>query len=732
MAQRVYVVMDGKGKPLGFGTKIEAVAAAEKHATQQGGIAVLQEPDPKDAQKVQNPPIDPDKLPDKANEGTALPQIIEAKYGVPYLSVDLVESITLQEALALCRPYLPQAEKYNGISDKLLGGQGIDLLAADAKDKPIHNSFGLLSRNAKLAKGDSPDGRTALAFGLSLAPHQVGMRLSGTITPRGWEPPADYSERKFTDRQFDAKPKMDVAAGLSELAGVKLENRAYTTCFLASDDCRASCLVHSGQNSASVEALTSKLSMTRALYAEPAAFCRLLLENLRRYFTWGGCGDLDLYVRLNVFSDIMWELIFPDLLDPIKKIAQRAPDGNKPSPYPVPVWDYKKGKCVANKDAYEKRPVTGHGGFYDYTKVPARMEVFAKQLSTTHKTKTSELLGLCKDYYHLTFSFSGSNDDYAKWHLDNGGKVAAVFVLERLEKYEGKYVKRGAETTDLDAEGARVMFKLPRTTPVADLEVLAQLALYADKAKAPNRNLAAFLKSRGMTLPYDVHPDERAFWAAEAASVLGYGFKPKDFRLSVTTHEAKQLRGLHEGNWFYGFCYKLKEGIKEALIHVDNLKKKRDKKEVEVQGFVFETGPFEGYPVINADRNDLRAKDNLIMQKQFGKDGPALVGLDFKVAKIRMVLDEYAIVVQQYTKDGKKFMGGYDEQAYFETEAEAKAALRSGNYPDDAFVRRLSETAQVKLDLEKNAFVTPVYKEGDLFYVAQTPSQTMDGSQEHG
>jgi hypothetical protein len=703
MAQRVYVVMDGKGKPLGFGTKIEAVAAAEKHATQEGGIAVLQEPDARDVQKVQNPPADPDKLPDKANEGTGLPQIIEAKYGVPYLSVDLVESITLQEALALCRPYFPQAEKYNTISDKLLGG-AIDLLAVDAKDNPIHNSFGLLSRNAKLAKGDSPDGRTALAFGLSLAPHQVGLRLAGKVTPRGWEPPADYSERKFVDRQFEAKPNNDVAAGLSELSGVKLPERAYTTCFLASPDCRASCLVHSGQNSASIEALTSKLSMTRALYAEPLAFCRLLLENLRRYFTWGGCGDLDLYVRLNVFSDIMWELIFPDLLDPIKKIAQRSPDGNKANPYPVPVWDYKKGKCVTNKDAYEQRPVTGHGGFYDYTKVPARMEVYAKQLSTTHKTKTSELLSLCKDYYHLTFSFSGTNEEYAKWHLDNGGKVAAVFVLERLEKYKGEYVKRGALTTDLNAEQIRVLLKIPRGTPKEHLDVLAQLALYADSAQPPKKALTSFLKANKLTLPYDIHPNERAFWAAELASVLGYSFKPSDFRLSVTTDKKQQLRGLHEDKWFYDFK--------------------------------FDSGPFKGLPIINADRNDLRAKDSLIMMTKLagsgGKDGPALVGLDFKVAKIRMVLDEYAIVVQQYTKDGKKVKGGYDEQAYFETEAEAKAALRSGNYPDDAFVRRLSETAQVKLDLEKNAFVTPVYKEGDLFYVAQTPSQTMDGSQEHG
>jgi hypothetical protein len=527
--------------------------------------------------------------------------------------------------------------------------------------------------------------------------------MTGKVTPRGWDPPADYSDKRYMDKQFEGKPSSELTSGLSEVAGVKLTPRAYTTCPLSSPECRASCLAHSGQNSASVEALTSKLSLTRALYAEPAAFCRLLLENLRRYFTWGGCGDLDLYVRLNVFSDILWELIFPDLLDPIKKIAQRAPDGDKASPYPLPVWDYKKGKCVANKDAYDQRPVTGHGGFYDYTKIPARMEVFANRLATIHKTKTAELLTLCKDYYHLTFSFSGNNEHYASWQLDRGGKVAVVFVLERLEKYKGEYIKRGAETTDLDAEGARVLLKLPRGTPKEDLDVLAQLAMYADSAQPPRKALSAFLKAKNLKLPYDVHPSERAFWAAELASVLGYSLKPDAFRLSVTTYGEKQLRGLHEGKWFYDFR--------------------------------FTSGPFKDLPIINADRNDLRAKDSLIMMTKLAgssKDGPALVGLDFKVAKIRIVLDEYAIVVQKYTREGKKVKGSYDEQAFFETEQEAKEALRKGSFPDDAFVRRLSETSQVKLDIEKNAFVTPVYKEGDIFYVAQTPPQTMDGSQEHG
>lgn len=706
MAQRVYVVMDGKGKPLGFGTKIEAVAAAEKHASGKGGIAVLQEPDPRDAEKVENPPPPPEAMPTDAYRFTGLPEICQQKYGQEYLDINLVESISLKDALRLCRPHLPQAAKYDRIDDKLLGGPGVDLLAENVDGKPTHNSFGLLGRNAKLAKSDSPDGRTALAFGLSLAPFQSGLRLSGKSTPRGWEPPKDFGNKAFGDRIFK-QGNTDVADGLSKLAGTPVNDvRAghYTVCRLSSPDCRSSCLVHSGQNAASIEALTSKLCLTRALYAEPAAFCRLLLENLRRFFTWGGCGDLDLYVRLNVFSDIPWELFFPDLIDPFKKVALRAPDGREEGKYPTPVRG--KGGKWQNANAYLERPITGHGSFYDYTKIPARMEIFADGLSMVHKKKKADVLAECKSYYHLTFSFSGKNEGYAKWHLDNGGKVAVVFVQERLERHGGELVKAGVQTVDIVSgkmgrEQVRQMLRLPRDTPAEDLTILGQLLDYADDGSfKPTGVLGKWLKASNLRLPPETSPSQRTFWATELASVLGYSFSTDQFRKSVSTEGGKQLRGQFEKSWFYDFK--------------------------------FTSGPFTGYPVINADRNDLRAKDDLVMRNKFGEDKAALVGLDFKVAKIRIATDEYAVVMQKHDKEGKKRKGEYEELGLFSSEEEAEEALRTGSFPKGAFVRRLGELVQVKLDLEKNSFVTPVYKEGDVFYVAQIPSQTMDGSQEHG
>lgn len=721
MAQRVYVVLDGKGKPLGFGTRLEAVAAAQDEAAKTGGIAVVQEPDPRDVDKVRNP-VEPEKQPEAAYKMSGLPEICMAKYGQYNLDINLVEALSLQEALDLVRPHLPQSAKYSKISDDLLGGQ-----SANLQDENL-NQFGMLGRNAKLAKGDSPDGRMALAFGLSLAPHQAGLRLTGKATPHGWEPPADFGEKKFGDKLFDSKYR-DVSGELYELSEAKLGERgAYTTCYLSTSDCRASCLVHSGQNAASIEALTAKLCLTRALYAEPAAFCRLLLENLRRYFTWGGCGDFDLFVRLNVFSDIPWELFFPDLIDPFKKVAMRAPDGNKDSKYPPPVWD---GKKWQNKDAYLQRPQTGHGSFYDYTKVPARMEVFAHLLSMVHKTKKTDVLQAAKSFYHLTFSFSGNNEADSVWHLERGDKVAVVFVLERLEKYGGEQVRRGAKTVGVTPDTTRRTLRLPRDTPTKTITVLGQLLKYADSGTySKDSDLGRFLKANGLALPADPHPREREFWAAETASHLGFRFAPNDFRLPVSPDSEGNLRGDFEGDWFYGFEFKQPSCV-AGQEHSWNKHNKcihcgKDKV------------PFAGYPILNADRNDLRAKDGLILHKTFGKDSGAIVGLDFKVAKIRIALDEYAVVkrlggkkLQYYDASGEPVSSKY-QAALWPTQREAEDAIRAGRFPRDVIVRREGELAQVKLDLEKNRFVTPVYKEGDVFYVAQTPPQTMDGSQEHG
>jgi hypothetical protein len=322
-----------------------------------------------------------------------------------------------------------------------------------------------------------------------------------------------------------------------------------------------------------------------------------------------------------------------------------------------------------------------------------------------HKIKKADVLAAAKSFYHLTFSYSGNNENDALWHLQRGGKVAIVFVRERLERYKGEAVRRGATVVDVSPDVVRSTLHLPRGVDTKTVTLLGQLLKYADSGTYnKDSDLGRYLRANGLSLPADPHPSEREFWAAETASHMGFRFAPNDFKLPLGPTEKGQLRSEFAGKWFYGFRFP-------------------------------KGSPFADLPILNADRNDLRSKDALIMQRFEGKDGPAIVGLDFKVAKIRIALDEYAIVVKHVATKGKsegEETKRLNELAVFPTQQEAETALKTGQYPRNAFVRRLGELSQVKLDLEKNTFVTPVYKEGEVFYVAQTPPQTMDGSQEHG
>jgi hypothetical protein len=94
-------------------------------------------------------------------------------------------------------------------------------------------------------------------------------------------------------------------------------------------------------------------------------------------------------VRLNGSSDLPWERLHPDLFAEFPNVQ-----------------------------------------FFDYTKVPARMERFLKD-PTWPKN------------YHLTFSAQPHNHDAARNFLDQGGTVAVVFWPEVPQSHWGKPVIDG-------------------------------------------------------------------------------------------------------------------------------------------------------------------------------------------------------------------------------------------------------------------------------------------------
>tara|TARA_Y100000004_G_C8953474_1_gene429668 strand:+ start:1027 stop:2379 length:1353 start_codon:yes stop_codon:yes gene_type:complete len=251
----------------------------------------------------------------------------------------------------------------------------LDEVYADAPKSyatPAYTYNSLASKNAKLEKAPlkilRKNGvrlrKDIASYGLSLAPNTVA-----------WKTP------------FAPAPLVQIRNEMGEIVrGMTSERKkSPNLCVYASPECIAGCLIGTGQNAMGDRDLTGKklteksgkevppaaraqyykkIRSTIALYENPEAFCRLLvagIEAKRKSVTKQGN---EFMFRLNVYSDIPWELFFPELFDYFRNVQ-----------------------------------------FYDYTKVPSRR---------TPKN------------YDLTFSYSGSNYNFCEDHLSRGGGVTVV------------------------------------------------------------------------------------------------------------------------------------------------------------------------------------------------------------------------------------------------------------------------------------------------------------------
>lgn len=159
-----------------------------------------------------------------------------------------------------------------------------------------------------------------------------------------------------------------LASGVPTKAG-----RENDFCAGASAGCRKGCLVGSGRN-VDPAARSKKLGLTDAFVREPHAFARILVERLRRWEVSMKRRGAEPAVRLNVYSDIVWERLWPSLF------SHFMPRGG------------------------ERRLQ-----FYDYTKIPGRGP---RPLPN----------------YDLTFSLSENNEGLSDQALRKGMRLAVVFV----------------------------------------------------------------------------------------------------------------------------------------------------------------------------------------------------------------------------------------------------------------------------------------------------------------
>lgn len=175
-------------------------------------------------------------------------------------------------------------------------------------------------------------------------------------------------------------------------------------CNGSSPACRDSCLAFAGNNTAENAStgdsnLVPKLRYVQALYDEPAAFVKMLMEGIESHVRSCKKKGTKPFVRLNVLSDIPWE----------------------------DYWSDDKGKTSWFFQYFQKH--CPELMFYDYTKIARRKP---------------------PKNYDLTLSYSGGKGsaEKCKEHLAKDGRVAMVFVHAFRAKRSPERTPENAGTVD--------------------------------------------------------------------------------------------------------------------------------------------------------------------------------------------------------------------------------------------------------------------------------------------
>lgn len=173
----------------------------------------------------------------------------------------------------------------------------------------------------------------------------------------------------------------------------------YEVCPMRTKECTQLCLNESGRNKMDIRENTinkSRIKKTKLFFEDRQFFMQWLIDEIRLAKKKAENERLHFSVRLNNTSDISPESFYIDVDGEKKNILQLFPDVQ----------------------------------FYDYTKVPKRVELLKKYKN-----------------YDVTFSYSGSNLQECISMLNNNVRVAVVFK-EVPDKFWGRVVVNG-DTYDM-------------------------------------------------------------------------------------------------------------------------------------------------------------------------------------------------------------------------------------------------------------------------------------------
>jgi hypothetical protein len=219
----------------------------------------------------------------------------------------------------------------------------------------------LLRENQKMAKILAGSDRQYDARGLSLLPH-------------------GSSFRDPFSRSTDNEPKSP---------------HGFTNCLHSTSECRMACLVNTGQRALGSGAFAASYLYSRMLREHAPEFLMLVHNECIKSFLQAQRGGFSRFLRLNVMSDIPWELFAPGMIENATQVARKQILGNRR-------WTRRDGIM-----------------FYDYTKVAGRTP--------------------SPDHYDLTYSFSGMQSSIdemiAGW--EHGRRSAVVFVFRENELVKG-------------------------------------------------------------------------------------------------------------------------------------------------------------------------------------------------------------------------------------------------------------------------------------------------------
>lgn len=192
----------------------------------------------------------------------------------------------------------------------------------------------------------------------------------------------------YNVRELLGKAESNVKLSKSEKAGKNIMTvglslapahaSGFNLCTSASKACVNACLFTAGMAQLNPRMiLPARIAKARMLRLHKDDFISRLRFELGKAVIRAARKDMELYVRLNVVSDVMWEREFPTLMPDFAGVQ-----------------------------------------FYDYTKHYKRMLRY--------------LAGDLPANYHLTFSYSGTNESESLDILNRGGNVTVVFDVKYL------------------------------------------------------------------------------------------------------------------------------------------------------------------------------------------------------------------------------------------------------------------------------------------------------------